>query len=52
MNINSTNEIEFDNFGIPYDAAGVALTTTGTITLSNGVTITLYPRTGFVERAG
>ena len=52
VNVNSTSEIEFDNFGIPYDGAGVALATTGTIGLSIGVTITLYPGTGFVERAG
>lgn len=52
VNINSTSEIEFDSFGAPYDGAGVKLTTNGTIGLSNGVTITLYPQTGFVERAG
>lgn len=50
VNINSTSEIEFDSFGKPYDANGVALAANGTITLNNGVTITVYPVSGFVER--
>lgn len=52
VNVNSTSEIEFDNFGMPFDGSGNALTSSGQITLSNGVTITLYPVSGFVERAG
>jgi Tfp pilus assembly protein FimT len=50
--INGTSEIEFDSFGVPYDGNSAALTTNGVVTLSNGVTITLRPVTGFVDRAG
>lgn len=52
VNINSTQEIEFDSWGRPYDGNSVALTASGTVTLSNGVTLTVHPTTGFVEQAG
>lgn len=50
--INGMSEIEFDSFGIPYDGNSAALTTNGVVTLSNGITVTLRPVTGYVERAG
>lgn len=49
VNINATSEIEFDNFGVPYDANGAALTATGSISLTSGVTITVHPVSGFAE---
>lgn len=52
VSINSTSELEFDSFGVPYDGNSAKLTANGTITLTNGVTITVYPESGFVERAG
>lgn len=52
VNINSTSEIEFDSWGKPYDGNSVALTANGTITLSNGVTLTVSPVSGLVEQAG
>lgn len=51
-NINSTTEVEFDSFGVPYDANSVALTANGTVSLTNGVTLTIYPVSGFAEQAG
>ncbi len=51
-NINSTSELEFDSFGAPYDGNSVALAANAVVTLSNGVTATIVPVTGFVERAG
>jgi prepilin-type N-terminal cleavage/methylation domain-containing protein len=52
VDINSTDELEFDSFGIPYDGNGASLTSAGTITLSNGVTVTIHPVSGLVERDG
>jgi len=52
VNINTTSEIEFDSWGKPYDGNSVGLTANGTITLSNGVTLTVYPTSGLVEQAG
>lgn len=52
VNINSTSEIEFDSLGVPYDGNSAKLTANGTIGLSIGVTVTIYPDSGFVERAG
>jgi prepilin-type N-terminal cleavage/methylation domain-containing protein len=51
-NINSTTELEFDSFGAPYDGNSVALTANAVVRLSNGVTATIVPVTGFVERTG
>jgi len=52
VNINSTTEIEFDSWGKPYDGNSVAITAAGTISLSNGVTLTLRPISGFAEQSG
>lgn len=52
VNINGTSEVEFDNFGIPYDGAGVSLPAPGVVTLSGSVTVTIHPVGGYVERAG
>jgi prepilin-type N-terminal cleavage/methylation domain-containing protein len=52
VNINSTSEIEFDSLGVPYDGNSAKLTASGSIGLSNGVSIMIYPDSGFVERAG
>lgn len=49
--INSGSEVEFDSFGRPHDSAGAALSSTGTLTLTGGVVITLHPVSGFVERS-
>lgn len=51
-NINSTAEIEFDSFGVPYDANSVAISSAGTITLSDSVTVTVHPVSGYLERSG
>ncbi len=48
--INGTSELEFDSFGVPYDANGVALTATGAIVLSNGRAVHVHPVGGFVEQ--
>ena len=50
--INSTAEIEFDSFGVPYDANRAAISSAGTITLSDSVTVTIHPVSGFVEQSG
>lgn len=52
VNINATQELEFDSFGTPYDGVGAPLTTAATLTLSNGSGLTIQPVSGFVERAG
>lgn len=51
-NINSTDELEFDSFGVPYDGDMGALAANATVTLTNGVTITIYPVSGFAEQGG
>ncbi|HVP11490.1 MAG TPA: type II secretion system protein [Phycisphaerae bacterium] len=50
VNMNSTTELEFDSFGVPYDSNGQALATTGTVDLSSGVTVGVRPVSGLVER--
>ena len=50
-NIHYTGELEFDSFGVPYDGNGQALSTTGTVGLSSGVTISIRPVSGLVERS-
>ncbi len=52
VSIGTGEELQFDNFGVPYDRFGNALSTAGTIDLSTGVTITVYPLSGMVERSG
>ncbi|MEE8169591.1 MAG: prepilin-type N-terminal cleavage/methylation domain-containing protein [Phycisphaerae bacterium] len=49
VNVGGTTEVEFDSFGKPYDAAGTAIAADATISLSNGVTLTIRPVTGLVE---
>ena len=51
-NINSTDELEFDSFGVPYDGVMSTLTANATVSLTNGVTITVYPVSGFAEQSG
>ncbi|MBN2562433.1 MAG: type II secretion system protein [Phycisphaerae bacterium] len=50
--MNDTAELEFRSSGEPYDGNEKPLTADGTITLSDGVTITIYRVGGFVERSG
>ena len=50
--MNSTDELEFDSFGMPYDGDGSRLTVSGVVTLSSGVAITVHPVSGYVERSG
>ena len=52
VDVNLTSELEFDSFGMPYDGDGAALTGDAVVTLSSGVTITVHPVGGFVERTG
>lgn len=52
VNVNATSEIEFDSLGVPYDGSGGALASTGQVSLSSGVAITIQPVSGLVERAG
>ncbi len=51
-NINATTELEFDSFGVPYDGNSTAMTADGTISLSNGVTLTVHQVSGFTEQPG
>jgi len=45
----STNTLCFSaTNGIPCDADGAALTTTGSITLNSGLTVTITPDTGYI----
>lgn len=52
VSINSTSELEFNNLGVPADGNSSALTVDATITLSNGVVVTVHRVSGFVEQAG
>ncbi len=52
VNINATDELEFDSFGVPYDGNENPLTASGVVTLSSGVAITVHPVSGYVERSG
>lgn len=49
VSINTTTELEFDSFGQPYDANGVALTSVGTIVLTGNVAVQVSPVGGLVE---
>jgi prepilin-type N-terminal cleavage/methylation domain-containing protein len=42
-------EIEFDNLGAPYDVSEVALSSSGSITLSSGNSVTIQPVSGYTE---
>ena len=52
VSINGTSELEFDTFGVPYDANGTALSVDGTVSLSTGASVMVHPVGGLVERAG
>lgn len=52
VSINGTSELEFDTFGVPYDANGIPLPNSGTISLSSGTSVIVRPVGGLVERAG
>ena len=49
VNLNSTSELEFDNFGVPYDGNGNALTSASQVVLSNNLAVQVHPIGGFVE---
>ena len=49
VSINGTSEVEFDSFGIPYDANGNALTAYGEVQLTNGLAVRVHPVGGMVE---
>lgn len=49
VDFNSTTELEFDSFGVPYDGNGVVLTATGRVVLSSKVAVQVHPVGGFVE---
>ena len=48
VDINGTSVLEFDNFGVPYDANGNALSSVAKILLSNNVAVQIHPVSGFV----
>jgi prepilin-type N-terminal cleavage/methylation domain-containing protein len=50
VNIGGTTEVEFDTFGVPYNANSNALTANGVISLSSGASVTIRPVGGMVER--
>ncbi|MCB9854597.1 MAG: type II secretion system protein [Phycisphaerales bacterium] len=49
VSINGTSEIEFDNFGVPYDGGGSALATYGEVQLTGGLAVRVQPVAGMVE---
>jgi len=49
VSINGTNEIEFDSLGVPYDAAGTALSSLGEVQLTGGHAVRIHPAGGMVE---
>ena len=46
--LGSTNEVQFDAFGVPYNANGVELTTDGTIGITGGLVVRITATTGLV----
>ena len=50
VDINGTSVLEFDNFGVPYDANGNVLGSLSRIVLSNNVAVQIHPVSGFVEQ--
>lgn len=52
VSINSTSELEFNNLGSPADGNSSTLAVDATITLNNGVVITVRRVSGLVEQAG
>lgn len=49
VSFNSMSELEFDNFGVPSDSTGAALSTPGIVVLSNGAAVRVFPVGGYVE---
>lgn len=49
VSINGTDEIEFDNFGVPYDGNGNALTSYAEVQLTGGLAVRVQPVGGMVE---
>lgn len=50
VSFNGTSEVEFDNFGVPYDGSGNAMTSYGEVTLSDGLAVRVQPVGGMVEQ--
>ena len=48
VDFNGGAEIGFDNLGVPYDIAEVALTAQGSLSFSGGDVVTVDPQTGYV----
>ena len=49
INVNSTNEIKFVSYGVPFDANDVKLTTQAYIEINSANAITIYPVSGFCK---
>lgn len=52
VDFNGTSELEFDSFGVPYDGNDNELTAAGSLSFTDGSTVTVHPVGGFVERGG
>lgn len=52
VSISSTSELEFNSLGTPADGNSTSLSSDATVTLANGVVITIRRVTGFVEQSG
>jgi len=52
VNVAGGGEIEFDTFGVPYDATGARLVAPATVTLSGNLVVTVHQVTGYVEQTG
>lgn len=50
VNIDGTDEVEFDSFGSPYQAGGLPLAQIASVQVTTGATVRLHPVSGFVER--
>lgn len=47
-----TSEVQFDSLGKPYDSNGTALSSSGSVQLSGGVTVTVLAVSGLAEVSG
>lgn len=50
VSMGSGSELEFDNFGTPYDASGNALASTSSIAVAGGMQVVVYPVSGLAEQ--
>ncbi|HPF39902.1 MAG TPA: type II secretion system protein [Phycisphaerae bacterium] len=50
VSFNGSSEVEFDNFGVPYDSGGTALSSYGEVQLSGGLVVRVQPVSGMVEQ--